>query len=69
MQPFSDPLEPLLETIAPQFDVPLRSNVAPFALSFYQTEAVAAWNQVILGLLIGGDAIWALAQRPTASHA
>jgi len=43
--------------------------VAPFVLSFYQTEAVAAWNQVVLGLLVGGDAIWALAQRPTASHA
>ena len=43
--------------------------LAPFVLSFYQTEAVAAWNQVILGVLIGGDAIWALAQRPTPSHA
>lgn len=43
--------------------------VAPFVLQFYQTEAVAAWNQVILGLLIGGDAIWALAQRPSISHA
>jgi len=43
--------------------------LAPFVLRFYQTEAVAAWNQIILGALIGADAIWALAQRPTAAHA
>ena len=41
--------------------------LAPFMLRFYQREAVAAWNQVVLGLLVGGDAIWALAQPPTAS--
>ncbi len=42
---------------------------APFALQFYQTEAVATWNQIILGVLIDGGAIWVLAQRPTLSPA
>ena len=43
--------------------------LAPFVLGFYHTEAAATWNQVILGVLVGGDAIWALAQRPHPSHA
>lgn len=42
---------------------------APFALQFYQTETVATWNQVILGLLIGGNAILVLTRRPTALRA
>jgi hypothetical protein len=43
--------------------------VAPFALGFYHAEVAAAWNQIILGMLIGADAIWALARLPTTSHA
>jgi hypothetical protein len=43
--------------------------VAPFSLSFYHAEIAAAWNHIILGILIGADAIWALARRPTTSHA
>jgi heme/copper-type cytochrome/quinol oxidase subunit 4 len=40
--------------------------VAPFVLVFYQTEPGAAWNHIILGLLIGVNALWALAaQRAT----
>lgn len=39
--------------------------IAPFALDFYGTQETAAWNQIVAGVLIGGDAIWALAQRPT----
>jgi len=35
--------------------------ISPFVLSFYAREYGAAWNQIILGLLIGFDAVWALA--------
>ena len=35
--------------------------LSPFFLSFYTAEHGAAWNQIIVGILIGGDAIWALA--------
>jgi len=35
--------------------------VAPFFLSFYNTEHSAAWNQIIVGVLIAADAIWVLA--------
>lgn len=34
--------------------------VSPFVLRFHSSEPGAAWNQVILGLLIGADAIWML---------
>jgi len=37
---------------------------APFALGFYATESTAAWNHVVVGLLIAGDAIWAMIERP-----
>jgi hypothetical protein len=39
--------------------------IAPFVLRFYGTETGAAWNQIILGILIGADAIWVLGARPT----
>jgi len=39
---------------------------APFALGFYASEATAAWNHIVIGILIGGDAIWALAAKPSA---
>lgn len=35
--------------------------VAPFALGFSDQPA-ATWNQIIVGLLIGGDALWAALQ-------
>ena len=38
---------------------------APFALSFYASEAAAAWNHIVLGVLIAGDSIWALAEWPS----
>jgi hypothetical protein len=38
--------------------------IAPFVLGFYAGEAVAAWNHIVVGILIAGDAIWAMAARP-----
>jgi len=35
--------------------------ISPFVLGFYRAESGAAWNQVILGVLIGIDAVWVLA--------
>ncbi len=32
--------------------------IAPFVLRFYGHEPGAAWNQIVLGVLIGLDAIW-----------
>ncbi len=43
--------------------------IAPFALGFYASLATAAWNDVIVGVLIVGDAIWALAARQSAAPA
>ncbi len=44
--------------------------IAPFVLRFWGTEQGAAWNQIVLGILIGADAIWMLAQyRGTEVHA
>lgn len=41
--------------------------LAPFVLGF--TDAAgAAWSHWILAILIGGDAIWALAQGRTGTH-
>jgi hypothetical protein len=37
--------------------------VAPFALGF-ANDPGATWNHVIVGLLTGGDALWALLQPP-----
>lgn len=39
--------------------------MAPFALDFYTVQEKAAWNQIIVGVLIGGAAIWTLAENPT----
>jgi SPW repeat len=33
--------------------------ISPFVLGFH-AENAATWNSVVLGLLIGGDAIWAM---------
>lgn len=38
--------------------------IAPFALSFFQMRGTA-WNQIVVGIIIGVDAVWAMAQRPT----
>lgn len=38
--------------------------LAPFALGF-TTQQVPMWNQIIVGLLIGVDALWAALQFPT----
>lgn len=35
--------------------------ISPFVLSFFISEHGAAWNQIIVGLLIAADAIWVLA--------
>ena len=43
--------------------------IAPFVLRYYRTDAFASWNQIIVGALIGVDAIWALVQRPMSLHA
>jgi len=37
---------------------------APFALGFYTSAAAAAWNQIVVGVLIAAAATWALAERP-----
>lgn len=38
---------------------------APFALAFYESGTSAAWTHIIVGLLIGAEAIWALSARPS----
>lgn len=38
--------------------------ISPFVMLFYATERGAAWNTIVVGLLIGADAIGVLAQRP-----
>lgn len=35
--------------------------ISPFILFFYKTEFGAAWNQIVLGILIAIDALWVLA--------
>lgn len=35
--------------------------ISPVILDFYARENGAAWNQIIVGILIGADAAWALA--------
>ncbi|MFQ5754470.1 MAG: SPW repeat protein [Acidiferrobacterales bacterium] len=38
--------------------------ISPFVLGFYD-QTMAAWNHIIVGLLVGGDAVWSiLEQRP-----
>ncbi len=34
--------------------------ISPFVLMFYSSENGAAWNQIIVGVLIAADAIWVL---------
>lgn len=42
--------------------------IAPFVLAFHVTEPGAGWNHIILGMLIGVNALWAAAaQRRTES--
>jgi hypothetical protein len=44
--------------------------ISPFVLGFWGAEHGAGWNQLILGILIGLDAIWALsAPRPSLPQA
>jgi len=35
--------------------------ISPWLLGFGEQHAVAAWHQVIVGLLVGIDALWAVA--------
>lgn len=36
--------------------------LSPFALGFY-SESAAMWNNVLIGLLIGCDAVWAMMSK------
>ncbi len=36
---------------------------APFILGFTD-QTVVMWNQIIVGVLVGGDAVWVMLQRP-----
>ncbi len=42
--------------------------IAPFALGFYPSLEAAAWNQIVVGILIAADAIWALAAPSPGAH-
>lgn len=43
--------------------------VAPFVLGF-TTQEGAMWNHIIMGVMIGGDALWAMSRpRPAAQRA
>lgn len=37
---------------------------SPYVLDFSPSKEAAAWNELVVGLLIAADAIWALAVRP-----
>jgi hypothetical protein len=39
--------------------------ISPFVLLFYANETGAAWNTIIVGVLIGTGAIWVLALQPS----
>jgi hypothetical protein len=41
---------------------------APFLLGFYSADSLAAWNQIVVGILVAGDAAWAVAVRPLESR-
>jgi hypothetical protein len=41
---------------------------APFVLGFYSADSLAAWNQIVVGVLIAGDAGWAVASRSSAKQ-
>ncbi|MEX2165110.1 MAG: SPW repeat protein [Sulfuricaulis sp.] len=38
--------------------------VVPFALG-YADQTAPMWNQIVLGVLIGADALWAALQNPS----
>lgn len=38
--------------------------VSPLALFGYAAAGTLMWSSVIVGLLVGGDAVWAMASRP-----
>jgi hypothetical protein len=42
--------------------------ISPFLLLFYGNETGAAWNTIIVGLLIAGNAVCVLLQRPAAGR-
>jgi hypothetical protein len=42
--------------------------ISPFVMLFYATENGAAWNTILVGLVIGADAIWIIAQYPVRSR-
>lgn len=42
--------------------------IAPLALGFYASEAVAAWNHFVVGALVAGDAVWAMAVQSKAAR-
>ena len=42
--------------------------IAPFALGFFATETIAAWNQVVVGVLVAGDSIWAIVAQSKTSE-
>ncbi len=42
--------------------------IAPLVLRYYKTEVTASWNEIILGVLVGVDAVWALLKPPPASR-
>lgn len=37
--------------------------IAPFILGFYSESVGAAWNHVIVGIIIAADAVWAASQK------
>lgn len=41
----------------------------PFFMTYGSMTGTAAWNSYILGVAVAIFAVWALAQRPSASHA
>ncbi len=42
--------------------------ISPFVLKFNSTDHVAMWNCIILGILIGIDALFAMSQRSAGVH-
>ena len=42
--------------------------IAPFVLGFYSGQPGAGWNQIIVGILVGLDAIWVLGQARSDMH-
>lgn len=42
--------------------------LAPFLLGFTD-EVAMMWNHILVGVIIGADAIWAVLSRPSPAHA